>query len=98
MLEAVRQSVLESAGYTGIPALRDWLGRALRVLTLPPYAPELNPIENVWDYLRKNKLATTLFDTYDDIVDTCCEAWNFFANDPATVASITSRNWVKVNL
>jgi hypothetical protein len=37
-------------------------GRQLRVpdnitlLTLPPYTPELNPMENVWDYLRQNKL------------------------------------------
>src|ERR1039457_3482236 len=36
---------------------------------LPPYAPELNPIENVWEYLRGNKLAITVFDSYDDILD-----------------------------
>jgi hypothetical protein len=49
---------------------------------LPPYAPELNPIENVWEYLRANKLAITVFDDYDHIVNKTCEAWNFFANDP----------------
>ena len=32
---------------------------------LPPYSPELNPMENVWQYLRANKLAFTVFDTYD---------------------------------
>jgi transposase len=85
--------VLDGAGWHGGGELV--LPDNISLLTLPPYAPELNPIENVWDYLSKNKLAITLFDTYDDIVDTCCEAWNFFANDPATVASITSRNWVK---
>ena len=26
------------------------------MITLPPYAPELNPMENVWHYLRENKL------------------------------------------
>jgi transposase len=26
------------------------------LLSLPPYSPELNPMENVWDYLRQNKL------------------------------------------
>ncbi len=88
--------VLDGAGWHGAGELV--VPDNISLLTLPPYAPELNPIENVWDYLRKNKLAITLFDTYDDIVDTCCEAWNFFANDPDTVASITSRNWVKVNL
>jgi hypothetical protein len=42
-------------------------------LTLPN-----NPIENDWEYLRGNKLAITVFDDYDDIVDKTCGAWNFF--------------------
>ena len=69
----------------------------ISLLTLPPYAPELNPVENVWAYLRANKLAITVFDDYDDIVDACCTAWNFFANDPNTIASITSRAWAEVS-
>ena len=69
----------------------------LSLLTLPPYAPELNPVENIWAYLRANKLAITVFDSYDEIVDACCNAWNFFANDPNAVASITSRSWAEVN-
>ena len=75
------------------------------MLTLPPpdqvrgrlYSPELNPVENVWAYLRANKLAITVFDTYDEIVDACCKAWNFLANDPKAIASITSREWAKVS-
>ena len=69
----------------------------ITLLPLPPYAPELNPIENVWQYLRANKLAITVFDGYDDIVDKCCQAWNFFASDAKLVASITSRKWAQVN-
>ena len=46
---------------------------------------------------RANKLAITVFDTYDDIVDACCKAWNFLANDPKAIASITSREWAKVS-
>ena len=68
----------------------------LSLLTLPPYSPELNPVENVRAY-RANKLAITVFDTYDDIVDACCIAWNFFANDPDAIASITSRSWAEVS-
>jgi hypothetical protein len=70
----------------------------ISLLKLPPAAPELNPVENVWEYLRANKLAITVFDGYHDIVDKCCEAWCFFADDPATVVSITSRDWAQVNL
>ena len=66
-------------------------------LTLPPYSPELNPVENVRAYLRANKLAITVFDRYDDIVDACCNTWNFFANDPVAIASITSRSWAEVS-
>ncbi|MBO0906588.1 IS630 family transposase, partial [Jiella sp. MQZ13P-4] len=58
--------------------------------------PELNPVENVWQYLRQNKLAITVFDDYAHIVDVCCDAWTFFARDPATVASITRRSWAQV--
>lgn len=87
--------VLDGAGWHGGGDLL--VPDNISLLTLPAYAPELNPVENVWEYLRKNKLALTLFDTYDDIVETCCEAWNFFANNPATVVSTTSRSWAKVN-
>jgi len=59
--------------------------------------PELNPIENVWEYLRANKLAITVFDDYDDILAKTCEARNFFANDPDRIASITSHTWATVN-
>ena len=64
----------------------------------PPYAPELNPIENVWQYLRGNKLSNTIYENYDDILETACQAWMFFANDKEQVASITTRQWAQVNL
>jgi transposase len=70
----------------------------ITLLPLPPYSPELNPIENVWAYLRSNKLAITVFDSYADIVDKCCDAWTFFATNPVAIASITSRTWATVSL
>ena len=68
----------------------------ITLLKLPPYAPELNPMENVWHYLRANKLAITVFDTYDEILDKCSDAWNIFANDPERTNSITQRDWITV--
>ena len=65
-------------------------------IKLPPRSPELNPIENVWEYLRGNKLAITVFTGYDDIVDKASGAWTFFASDPDRVASITTRSWATV--
>ena len=70
----------------------------ITLLNLPPYAPELNPIENVWEYLRGNKLSNTIYENYDDILEKACQAWMFFANDKERVTSITTRQWAKVNL
>ena len=68
------------------------------VLPLPPYAPELNPMENVWDYLRANKLSTGVWDDYDQILRACSEAWNWFVNDPDRIRSIGTRQWATVNV
>jgi transposase len=86
--------ILDGAGWHGSAALV--IPDNITLLTLPPYSPELNPVENVWQHLRANWLAISVFNSYDDIVDACCTAWNRFANDPKTVKSITERQWAKV--
>jgi hypothetical protein len=68
------------------------------LLPLPLYAPELNPMENVWEYLRANKLAVGVWDNYDQIVDACVDAWNWFVNDPARIETIGTREWAKINV
>jgi DDE superfamily endonuclease len=82
--------VLDGACYHIAAALT--IPENITLVRLPPYAPELNPIENVWQYLRGNKLAIAVFDDYDDIVDKTCHAWNFFADDPIRIASITTEH------
>lgn len=93
--------VLDGAGYHGTARTRRPRGLTvpgnITLLHLPPSSPELNPMENVWQYLRQNKLANRVFRGYPQIVAACCEAWNFFANDQATVASVTTRTWATVN-
>src|SRR4030088_147536 len=86
--------VIDGAGYH--VAARLAVPPNITLVRLPPYAPELNPVENVWEYLRGNKLAITVFESYDDIVDKSCAAWRFFADDPERIASITSRTWATV--
>ena len=68
------------------------------LLPLPPYAPELNPMENVWEYLRANKLAAGVWDDYDEIVDACVDGWNWFVTDPDRIKSIGARDWATVNV
>jgi hypothetical protein len=68
------------------------------LLPLPTYSPELNPMENVWEYLRANKLSCAVWQGYDSILKACAAAWNWFVNDPARIRSIGTREWATVNL
>ena len=65
----------------------------ISLLPLPPYSPELNPVENIWQYLRQNYLANTIFNTDNDIVDACCRAWNALRNSPGKIQDIATRQW-----
>ena len=68
------------------------------LVTLPPYAPELNAMENVWQYLRGNKLSSRVWDTYNEILAACAEAWNWLIADPDRIRSIGTREWATVNV
>ena len=85
--------VMDGAGYHERAELA--LPRNISLLTLPPYSPELNPVENVWQYLRQNFLANRVFDDHDAIIDACCDAWNAFTAIPGRVQSLTQRSWAK---
>ena len=71
---------------------------AITLLSLPPYSPDLNPMENVWDYLRQNKLCATVWDSYDAIVYACRTAWNWLIADSKRITSLGSRSWACVNV
>lgn len=68
----------------------------ISLLPLPPYSPELNPVENVWQFLRQNYLSNRVYETYDDIVNACCEAWNSLLAIPNQIRSIATRDWAQV--
>jgi transposase len=62
------------------------------IIFLPSKSPELNPVENVWQYLRANWLSNRVFETYDAIVDAACQAWNNLIDQPETITSIGMRD------
>ena len=68
------------------------------LVTLPPYSPELNPMENVRQYLRGNKLSARIWDGYDEILAACADAWNWLIDDPGRIRSIGTRGWATVNV
>jgi hypothetical protein len=66
----------------------------ITLILLPSRAPELNPVENIWQYLRQTWLSNRVFDTYEDILDAACDAWRKLIAQPHTITSIGSRDWV----
>ena len=69
----------------------------MTLLSLPPYAPELNPMENVWEYPRGNRLCALVWDSYEAIVEACRDAWTFLTDDPDRIRSIGTRTWASVS-
>ena len=65
----------------------------ITILPLPPKCPELNPVENVWQFLRDNWISNRVFSSYDDILDHCCSAWNKLTDQPWRIMSIGLRDW-----
>ena len=65
----------------------------ISLLRLPPYSPELNPMENVFAFLKGNFLANQVFSTVDDVRSAIANAWQRFLSDPDRIKSITSREW-----
>ena len=82
--------VCDGAGWHQ-PGVRLTVPENVTLLRLPPYAPELNPMENVWEYLRGNQLSMTVWEGYDTILDACCNAWNNLMKDAERITSITTR-------
>ena len=65
----------------------------ITLLHLPPRAPELNPVENIWQFLRDNWLSNEIFQSYEQILDLSCDAWNKLVEQPWTIMSIGTRDW-----
>ena len=65
----------------------------ITIVPLPAKCPELNPVENVWQFMRGNWLSNRVFASYTAIVDHYCDAWNRLADQPWRVMSIGLREW-----
>jgi transposase len=64
------------------------------LLKLPPYAPELNPIEHVWDELREKFFHNRVFNSLDALEDHLTAALKTLKDDQNTVGSIVSWPWI----
>jgi DDE superfamily endonuclease len=84
--------LLDRAGWHTTGTLK--VPKTITMILLPSPAPELNPVENIWQYLRQNWLSNRVFETYDEIIDAACDAWRRLTAQPATITSIGTREWV----
>ena len=66
----------------------------ITLIPLPPYSPELNPMEQVWEWIKQNHLSNLTFNNYEDIVDKLSIAWNDFSNNVDLVKSVCCRSWI----
>jgi transposase len=83
--------LLDQAGWHTTKKLRTPAN--ITMLPLPPKSPELNPTENIWQYLRQTWLSNRVFGDYNEICDACCVAWNKLIAEGGRIASIGTRDW-----
>lgn len=83
--------LLDQAGWHLSPDLD--VPENITIMALPSRAPELNPTENIWQFMRENWLSNRVFTNEADIVAHCCEAWNKLIERPWRIRSIGLRAW-----
>lgn len=66
----------------------------MRLLSLPPYAPELNPVEHLWDELREKNFGNLVFNSLDALEDHLEEALRLMERDAQRVYSIVGWPWI----
>ena len=83
--------LVDQAGWHMTPKLT--VPQNISIIPLPAKSPELNPQENVWQFMRDNWLSNRIFTSYADIVDHCCYAWNRLVEEPWRIMSLGMRSW-----
>jgi len=58
------------------------------IVPLPPYSPELNPVENLWHYFRSHYWSNRAYADYDDLRAAAVEGWQNAALNPDVVKSV----------
>ena len=84
--------VLDQAGWHGAKALA--VPSNITLVPLPPYSPELNPVERVWLYLKERFLSHRLHADYDAIADAASQAWNRLVADAGRLTTLCSYPWI----
>ena len=65
----------------------------ITLVPLPPYSPELNAIERLWQVMRDTLLSHRLFTDLNHIIEVCCTTWNTLVNQPGRIQSTCGYAW-----
>lgn len=84
--------VLDQAGWHGSGSLI--VPANITLVPLPPYSPELNPVERLWLHLKARFLSHRLHNDYDAIVDAACTAWNRLKAETGRITSLCTYPWI----
>lgn len=87
--------VIDGAGWHKSEELK--IPKNITLIKLPPYSPELNPMERVWEELRKLRLSNTYYDSYDEIDQACVETWNNFISKKGNIKKLCTRKWASIS-
>jgi len=82
--------VLDGAGWHKAKDLR--VPASMTLLFLPPYSPELMPMERVWQWMRPHDLSNRVFEDEADIDHACRDSWNKIT--PERFKTITATGWL----
>ena len=66
----------------------------MSLIFLPPYSPELNPVEHIWEYTRENDFRNRACQSMDEVTDILCESLSHLASSPDLVRSMTCFDWI----
>lgn len=66
----------------------------MRLVFLPPYSPEINPAEHIWDTLRENAIGNTVFSSLDAADKALSEGLLSLELDPARMQTLTGFDWI----
>ena len=66
----------------------------MRLLFLPPYSPELNPVEHLWDELREKHFHNRVLDSLDAVEDHLVVSLHDFELDRPRIRGITAWQWI----
>lgn len=70
----------------------------MRLIEQPPYSPEVNPVEHIWDELREKYFYNRTFPSLDSLIDVLCQGLNELADDKKRLCSLTGFPHLNVNI